>query len=66
MVVAGDNLFSGTLTDFVPSSKQRGVLVGAFDVCHLEQIRKYHNLAIADDGRITLSLIHISEPTRPY
>ena len=26
VVVAGDNLFSGTLTDFVQSAKQRGVL----------------------------------------
>ena len=53
VVVAGDNLFSGTLTDFVQSAKQRGVLVGVYDVGDLEQIRKYNNLGIADDGRIT-------------
>ena len=62
VVVAGDNLFSGTLTDFVQSAKQRGVLVGVYDVGDLEQIRKYNNLGIADDGRITFFEEKPSQP----
>lgn len=61
VVVAGDNLFSGTLTDFVQSAKQRGVLVGVYDG-DLEQIRKYNNLGIADDGRITFFEEKPSQP----
>ncbi|MBL9040841.1 MAG: nucleotidyltransferase family protein [Myxococcales bacterium] len=81
VVVAGDNLFSGTLTDFVQSTKQRGVLVGVYDVGDLEQIRKYNNLGLADDGRITffeekpsqpistvtaIALYHYPRPVLPY
>ena len=62
VVVAGDNLFSGTLTDFVQSAKQRGVLVGVYDVGDLEQIRKYNNLGLADDGRITFFEEKPSQP----
>lgn len=53
VVVAGDNLFSGTLEDFVKTAKQRGILVGVYDVGDLEQIRKYNNLGLDDEGRIT-------------
>ena len=53
IVVAGDNLFSGTLEGFVATAKQRGVLVGVYDVGDLEQIRKYNNLGLDSEGRIT-------------
>lgn len=53
IVVAGDNLFSGTLEGFVATAKQRGVLVGVYDVGDLTQIRKYNNLGLDDEGRIT-------------
>lgn len=53
IVVAGDNLFSGTLEDFVAAAKQRGILVGVYDVGDLEQIRKYNNLGLDAEGRIT-------------
>ena len=32
---------------------------------HVESLRKFF-VAVADDVRVVLSLIHISEPTRPY
>jgi glucose-1-phosphate thymidylyltransferase len=53
IVVAGDNLFSGTLEGFVATAKQRGVLVGVYDVGDLTQIRKYNNLGLDSEGRIT-------------
>lgn len=53
VVVAGDNLFSGTLEGFVSTAKERGVLVGVYDVGDLEQIRKYNNLGLDSAGRIT-------------
>ena len=53
IVVAGDNLFSGALDDYVKEAQQKGVLVGVYDVGDLQEIRKYNNLGLDPDGRIT-------------
>lgn len=52
IVVAGDNLFSSDLSDYVRAAQQKGVLVGVYDVKDLEEIRKYNNLGLDADGRI--------------
>lgn len=52
IVVAGDNLFSGALTEYVAAAQQKGILVGAYDVKDLEQIKRYNNLQLDDDGKI--------------
>jgi glucose-1-phosphate thymidylyltransferase len=53
IVVAGDNLFSGALDDYVKEAQKKGVLVGVYDVGSLEEIRKYNNLGLDAEGRIT-------------
>ena len=42
------------------------VIVGSNDSCKKIIIRLLNRLIEADEGDIWLSLIHISEPTRPY
>lgn len=54
IVVAGDNLFSGALDEYVEAAQKKGVLVGTYDVGSLEEIRKYNNLGLDAEGRITL------------
>lgn len=54
IVVAGDNLFSGALDEYVEVAQKKGVLVGTYDVGSLEEIRKYNNLGLDAEGRITL------------
>lgn len=53
IVVAGDNLFSGALDGYVKDAQQKGVLVGVYDVGDLQEIRKYNNLGLDPDGRIS-------------
>ena len=53
IVVAGDNLFSDDLSDYVLQAQKKGVLVGVYDVKNLQEIRKYNNLGLAEDGHIT-------------
>lgn len=53
IVVAGDNLFTGPLTEYVAEAQRKGVLVGVYDVGDLQEIRKYNNLGLDPDGRIT-------------
>lgn len=53
IVVAGDNLFSTDLSDYVRKARTAGVLVGVYDVKDLQEIRKYNNLGLDPSGRIT-------------
>ncbi len=53
IVVAGDNLFSGGLQDYVEQSRTKGILIGIYDVKDLEQVKKYNSLGLDEDGRIT-------------
>lgn len=52
IVVAGDNLFSHDQIDFATKAKEKGILVGVYDVKDLEEIRKYNNLGLDAAGRI--------------
>ena len=53
IVVAGDNLFSDDLSEYVRKAREKGILVGVYDVKDLQEIRKYNNLGLDPDGRIT-------------
>ncbi len=53
IIVAGDNLFSGHLEDYVQQARQKGILIGVYDVKNLEEIKKYNNITLDSEGRIT-------------
>jgi glucose-1-phosphate thymidylyltransferase len=53
VIVAGDNLFSGTLEDYVKQAKQKGILIGVYDVGDLEAIKKYNNISMDASGKVT-------------
>jgi glucose-1-phosphate thymidylyltransferase len=54
IIVAGDNLFSETLQDFGRFCREKNApVVAVYDVKDLEQIKKYNNLQLGPDGRIT-------------
>jgi glucose-1-phosphate thymidylyltransferase len=60
LVVAGDNLFTESLRDFVACAKETEATVAVYDVGDPEAIKKYGNVLINDDGIIT----HLEE--KPY
>jgi glucose-1-phosphate thymidylyltransferase len=53
LVIAGDNLFTESLTDFVDSARSTEVTVAVHDVGDLEAIKKYGNITVNSDGIIT-------------
>ena len=54
VVVAGDNLFSGSLAGFGAVVAERGApVVGVYDVGRLEEMSKYNAIELDGDGRIT-------------
>jgi len=62
IVIAGDNLFSEPLTDFVECAKQAEAAVAVYDVGSLEAIKKYGNISVDVQGIIT----HFEEkPEKP-
>jgi glucose-1-phosphate thymidylyltransferase len=62
LVIAGDNLFSESLTNFVECAKQSEAAVAVYDVGSLEAIKKYGNISIDAQGIIT----HFEEkPEKP-
>lgn len=62
IVVAGDNLFSEPLTDFVNRARGSSATLATYDVGDLEAMRNYANIDIDSDGVIT----HFEEkPTNP-
>jgi glucose-1-phosphate thymidylyltransferase len=62
MVIAGDNLFSEPLTDFVECAQQSEAAVAVYDVGSLEEIKKYGNISVDAKGIIT----HFEEkPEKP-
>jgi glucose-1-phosphate thymidylyltransferase len=52
LVIAGDNLFTESLADFVKSAQQTDVTVAVYDVGDLEAIKKYGNITIDSEGTI--------------
>jgi glucose-1-phosphate thymidylyltransferase len=62
LIIAGDNLFTESLTDFVTCVKESEAVVAVYDVGDIEAIKKYGNIAIDADGIIT----HFEEkPQKP-
>ena len=53
IIVAGDNLFSEPLTDFVAHAKNSEATLATYDVGDLEAIKKYAAITIDADGVIT-------------
>ena len=53
LIVAGDNLFSESLGDFVEFAKKTDATVGVYDIGDKEAIRKYGNIDIDAEGTIT-------------
>src|SRR5207244_10806423 len=62
LVVAGDNLFSGSLAAFVKFAKKTDATVAVYDIGDKEAIKKYGNIDIDAEGMIT----HFEEkPEKP-
>jgi glucose-1-phosphate thymidylyltransferase len=62
LIIAGDNLFTESLTGFVACAKETKATVGVYDVGDMEAIKKYGNIAVDPDGIIT----HFEEkPQKP-
>jgi len=53
LIVAGDNLFTESLTDFVVCAKETEATVAVYDIGDLEAIKKYGNIAVDAKGIIT-------------
>ena len=54
IVVAGDNLFSEKLAGFGQFCREKNApVLGVYDVKDLEQVKKYSEISLGPDGRIT-------------
>jgi glucose-1-phosphate thymidylyltransferase len=53
LVVAGDNLFTESLADFVAQARGTEATVGVYDVGDREAIKKYGNITVDAEGIIT-------------
>ena len=53
IVVAGDNLFSEPLTEFVAHARNSEATLATYDVGDLEAIKKYSAITLNDEGVIT-------------
>ena len=63
IVVAGDNLFTEKLTDFVGyCRKKEAPVLAVYDVGDLEEVKKYCAITINHEGRITF---FEEKPTNP-
>src|SRR5436190_12473100 len=62
LIVAGDNLFDGSIAGFVKFAKKTDATVAVYDVGDKEAIKKYGNIDIDAEGTIT----HFEEkPEKP-
>ena len=62
LIVAGDNLFDGSIAGFVKFAKKTDATIGVYDVGDKEAIKKYGNIDIDAEGTIT----HFEEkPEKP-
>ena len=62
LVVAGDNLFSEPLTEFVAQAKGQAAVLATYDVGDLEAIKRYSNITVDAHGVVT----HFEEkPAKP-
>jgi len=53
LIVAGDNLLTESLTDFVACARRTDATVAVYDVGDAEAIKKYGNISVDADGIIT-------------
>jgi len=53
LVIAGDNLFTESLADFVNCARGTDATVAVYDVGDIEAIKKYGNITVDADGIIT-------------
>jgi glucose-1-phosphate thymidylyltransferase len=53
LVVAGDNLFSEPLTNFVEDARGTKAMMATYDVGSVEACKKYSNITLDSDGVIT-------------
>ena len=53
LVVAGDNLFSESLTTFVENARGAKAVIATYDVGDLEAVKKYSNISTDTEGVIT-------------
>jgi glucose-1-phosphate thymidylyltransferase len=53
LIVAGDNLFTNSLADFVAYARSTEVTVAVYDVGDIEAIKKYGNIAVDAQGIMT-------------
>lgn len=53
LVVAGDNLFSEPLTDFIARAQGSEATLATYDVGDLEAIKKYSSITLDEEGVIT-------------
>ena len=53
LIIAGDNLFSEPLTDFVEDARGEKAMIATYDVGDLEAVKKYSNITLDMDGVIT-------------
>jgi glucose-1-phosphate thymidylyltransferase len=53
IIVAGDNLFSEPLTDFMQAAKNSEAMLATYDVGDLEAIKKYSSITTDSEGVIT-------------
>ena len=60
LVVAGDNLFSESLEDFVKEAGRHPAAIATYDVGDLEAIKKYNNIELDAQGQVT----HFEEKPR--
>jgi glucose-1-phosphate thymidylyltransferase len=62
LIIAGDNLFTDSLTGFVANAKGTAATVAVYDVGDTEAIKKYGNISVNAEGIIT----HFEEkPNKP-
>ncbi|MEM2915118.1 MAG: nucleotidyltransferase family protein, partial [Candidatus Bathyarchaeia archaeon] len=63
LIVAGDNLFSLSLRDFIDFYRSKGApVIALYDVENLELVKMYSCIVLSDDGRI---LEFKEKPARP-
>jgi glucose-1-phosphate thymidylyltransferase len=53
LVIGGDNLFKSSLVDLARLAATRGPTLGVYDIGNLEEMKKYGNVSVDADGRIT-------------
>jgi len=53
LIIGGDNLFKSSLTEFAQFAAKHGPTLGVYDIGNLEEMKKYGNVSVGPDGKIT-------------